>query len=250
MVSLIFFFSSRRRHTRSDRDWSADVCSSDLNRGEYEARHVILAAGAWLPGLLEADLARLRSEERRVGKECRSRWSPYHSQKKRKFRTFGAVFDVLHGFAQRSDLAFGIKISYIRRTVVVMQIFRYAAVTHADYIAGGKMHQRGMIAGANKIQEMFGGFDVGRNGIAQIGIEVSQAGAVHDQVERLLQPSANACFQTKAGNADVAFDHVDLLPQKFSQARAILFLQAIQRRGLFDDFFKAALCGGGAIASN
>src|SRR6478672_8784300 len=27
-----FFFSSRRRHTRSDRDWSSDVCSSDLQR--------------------------------------------------------------------------------------------------------------------------------------------------------------------------------------------------------------------------
>src|SRR2546421_3266376 len=28
-VSGVFFFSSRRRHTRSDRDWSSDVCSSD-----------------------------------------------------------------------------------------------------------------------------------------------------------------------------------------------------------------------------
>src|SRR5699024_1228454 len=28
---FIFFFSSRRRHTRSKRDWSSDVCSSDLN---------------------------------------------------------------------------------------------------------------------------------------------------------------------------------------------------------------------------
>src|SRR2546421_7575032 len=28
---LFFFFSSRRRHTRSDRDWSSDVCSSDLD---------------------------------------------------------------------------------------------------------------------------------------------------------------------------------------------------------------------------
>src|SRR5206468_10063153 len=27
---FFFFFSSRRRHTRSDRDWSSDVCSSDL----------------------------------------------------------------------------------------------------------------------------------------------------------------------------------------------------------------------------
>src|SRR2546428_13919275 len=29
-VAVAFFFSSRRRHTRSDRDWSSDVCSSDL----------------------------------------------------------------------------------------------------------------------------------------------------------------------------------------------------------------------------
>src|SRR5699024_8390828 len=30
-----FFFSSRRRHTRSKRDWSSDVCSSDLTSGEH-----------------------------------------------------------------------------------------------------------------------------------------------------------------------------------------------------------------------
>src|SRR5699024_11996160 len=29
-LSLVFIFSSRRRHTRSKRDWSSDVCSSDL----------------------------------------------------------------------------------------------------------------------------------------------------------------------------------------------------------------------------
>src|SRR5216683_5313543 len=32
-----FFFSSRRRHTRSDRDWSSDVCSSDLALGPGDA---------------------------------------------------------------------------------------------------------------------------------------------------------------------------------------------------------------------
>src|SRR5206468_12547405 len=32
ILTVIFFFSSRRRHTRSDRDWSSDVCSSDLGR--------------------------------------------------------------------------------------------------------------------------------------------------------------------------------------------------------------------------
>src|SRR2546430_13529584 len=30
-LSLFFFFSSRRRHTRFDCDWSSDVCSSDLS---------------------------------------------------------------------------------------------------------------------------------------------------------------------------------------------------------------------------
>src|SRR3982751_1334075 len=32
VLRLSFFFSGRRRHTRSDRDWSSDVCSSDLRR--------------------------------------------------------------------------------------------------------------------------------------------------------------------------------------------------------------------------
>src|SRR2546428_6988906 len=32
LMLRVFFFSSRRRHTRSDRDWSSDVCSSDLSQ--------------------------------------------------------------------------------------------------------------------------------------------------------------------------------------------------------------------------
>src|SRR5699024_11771702 len=32
LLFCFFFFSSRRRHTRSKRDWSSDVCSSDLDR--------------------------------------------------------------------------------------------------------------------------------------------------------------------------------------------------------------------------
>src|SRR5699024_11222179 len=35
----IFFFSSRRRHTRSKRDWSSDVCSSDLDY--FELLHIL-----------------------------------------------------------------------------------------------------------------------------------------------------------------------------------------------------------------
>src|SRR3712207_7858140 len=91
-----FFFSSRRRHTRYWRDWSSGVCSSDLpsatSQGGADIMNVLLdgdtGAGKWfsdpsgaanvvtcIPPLECNDY---RSEERRVGKECRSRWSPYH----------------------------------------------------------------------------------------------------------------------------------------------------------------------------
>src|SRR5438105_668658 len=38
LISLWFFFSSRRRHTSSTRDWSSDVCSSDLHRARLGER--------------------------------------------------------------------------------------------------------------------------------------------------------------------------------------------------------------------
>src|SRR6266496_1995212 len=75
VLPIPFFFSSRRRHTSSLRDWSSDVCSSDLvelaHRGWQSAAR---ADHALALGLNTHD----GSEERRVGKECRSRWSPYH----------------------------------------------------------------------------------------------------------------------------------------------------------------------------
>src|SRR5205807_4848928 len=39
---LSFFFSSRRRHTRLQGDWSSDVCSSDLAQARIAARDVLL----------------------------------------------------------------------------------------------------------------------------------------------------------------------------------------------------------------
>src|SRR5207253_4037697 len=35
-ILYIFFFSSRRRHTRWPRDWSSDVCSSDLPQMKFD----------------------------------------------------------------------------------------------------------------------------------------------------------------------------------------------------------------------
>src|SRR5256884_2905014 len=139
---LLFFFSSRRRHTRCSRDWSSDVCSSDLSLGlplfsnfcpepSSEEEYLLLEANPVesvplrhigknhlvsdlqtvpdfnrvhrTPPQLDIDAHGFRSvthklensyravcltihrpshvkrsEERRVGKECRSRWSPYH----------------------------------------------------------------------------------------------------------------------------------------------------------------------------
>src|SRR5699024_1600585 len=42
---LLFFFSSRRRHTRSKRDWSSDVCSSDLLVEKYQVDMVAIGNG-------------------------------------------------------------------------------------------------------------------------------------------------------------------------------------------------------------
>src|SRR5207249_6076351 len=98
-------FSSRRRHTRSKRDWSSDVCSSDLNskigdtpvRGNFGAQlvHAQQSTTGFCPGcgggqpvsggtsyndvLPSANIIfdltpDVRSEERRVGKESRCRW--------------------------------------------------------------------------------------------------------------------------------------------------------------------------------
>src|SRR5258705_13512717 len=75
---FFFFFSSRRRHTRCLSDWSSDVCSSDLFREPLG--HPPPGPVAHLPPAGLQDL--LRSEERRGGKERRSRWSPDYLKKK------------------------------------------------------------------------------------------------------------------------------------------------------------------------
>src|SRR3989454_8546576 len=46
-VWLFFFFSSRRRHTRLQGDWSSDVCSSDLEEQAVRAREALKKAAVW-----------------------------------------------------------------------------------------------------------------------------------------------------------------------------------------------------------
>src|SRR5690606_40058067 len=102
--SSIFFFSSRRRHTRFSRDWSSDVCSSDLDTKfpkeasgvcgddlfQQHASWHMRQSDNWLRPTLfldgHAKVLSDRSEERRVGKECRSRWSAHHEKKNKERR--------------------------------------------------------------------------------------------------------------------------------------------------------------------
>src|SRR6516165_387108 len=53
LVFCVFFFSSRRRHTRFDCDWSSDVCSSDLKRDVAAAKAKRAAAAAAGPATLD-----------------------------------------------------------------------------------------------------------------------------------------------------------------------------------------------------
>src|SRR5699024_11960128 len=102
---FFFFLSSRRRHTRSKRDWSSDVCSSDLKAylpdgkrgvhlrdlrgGPLQQAGLLRRPGggrragpALQPPLHLRRLGTGRSEERRVGKEWRCRWAPDHTKTK------------------------------------------------------------------------------------------------------------------------------------------------------------------------
>src|SRR5438034_9811527 len=91
---FFFFFSSRRRHTRSLCDWSSDVCSSDLGatpiicvksrplRGMFctTSSGILIVCVCVVVSKVRA-AAETRSEERRVGKECRVQWASYYENK-------------------------------------------------------------------------------------------------------------------------------------------------------------------------
>src|SRR3546814_1333209 len=83
-ILIVFFFKQKTAYEMRISDWSSDVCSSDLEGAEAVAKAAEAALGGIDILVNNAGLTRdgLRSEERRVGKECvstcRSRWSPYH----------------------------------------------------------------------------------------------------------------------------------------------------------------------------
>src|SRR3546814_1780124 len=92
VLVFLFFFSSRRRHTRCALVTGVQTCAppicSATTSGSAEAKAATSASVVDQPTDTRRDrwastpIASRRSEERRVGKECvstcRSRWSPYH----------------------------------------------------------------------------------------------------------------------------------------------------------------------------
>src|SRR3546814_8218764 len=89
---FVFFFSSRRRHTRCALVTGVQTCALPICRGEFATLELQIERGEYtaardtalrLRGInAQHPYATERSEERRVGKECvstcRSRWSPHH----------------------------------------------------------------------------------------------------------------------------------------------------------------------------
>ncbi len=81
---FFFFFKQKTAYEMSVSDWSSDVCSSDLFTSGVLTSLAAAVQTFTKPGdsILIHDPVyppfSSRSEERRVGKECRSRWSPYH----------------------------------------------------------------------------------------------------------------------------------------------------------------------------
>ena len=78
----VFFFKQKTAYEVYQCDWSSDVCSSDLVLQIAEGYTVDLEEDVHDTLDNRTDptwpTTWFRSEERRVGKECRSRWSPYH----------------------------------------------------------------------------------------------------------------------------------------------------------------------------
>src|SRR3546814_10293793 len=94
LVLMCFFFKQKTAYDMRISDWSSDVCSSDLGKGSglAEMTNLKISVPSGFTITTEACVeyfhskkrypAGMRSEERRVGKECvstcRSRWSPYN----------------------------------------------------------------------------------------------------------------------------------------------------------------------------
>ena len=136
----------------------------------------------------------------------------------------------------------------VRRVVIFAQLFAHASISHAHDVARGKVDQPGMLAMAEKLQNVIHGVDVGGERIAQVGIEIRETRAVCDHVHRLLQPRLRFRVQAQARLAGIAFHHFHFVLQEGRQAGSVPLVQGVEGRRLLHNFLEAALRGRGAVA--
>src|SRR5215216_7308005 len=79
-----FFFFQAEDGIRDDLVTGVQTCALPISllwRAASAGRRTRRRAATWSPATTRTSRRWTRSEERRVGKECRSRWSPYHKKK-------------------------------------------------------------------------------------------------------------------------------------------------------------------------
>src|SRR5689334_25023202 len=107
-----------------------------------------------------------------------------------------ALFDLAHQFMKKAQLTVDIEVFYIAGRVIRLQVFNDTPVASAYDIASGKMQQRGMIGCAEEFDQMRRGFNVAAQSIAQVGIEVRQTRAIHNQIDRAAKALADLVVQS------------------------------------------------------
>src|SRR5699024_12008500 len=71
VLSVYFIFTSRRRHTRSKRDWSSDVCASDLTRLQPMGRPNSLDCPTHLKGVMHMGRERAKAKQTKVARQLK-----------------------------------------------------------------------------------------------------------------------------------------------------------------------------------
>ena len=100
-----------------------------------------------------------------------------------------------------------------------------------------------MIRRSHEFENIDGSIRVGRQCVAQVGIEVGQARTVNDQIQVLLQMARRLGAESEAWLGDIPFDDLDLVAQKAEKPVAVALKQRIEHRRVFHHLLEAPVRG-------
>src|SRR3712207_842115 len=166
-VQACFFFSSRRRHTRYWRDWSSDVCSSDLRGVELDVGRVLRVA-------LLHDLA-----ETRTGDMPRT-VAEYYGAELRRRAERAAFDDVMRGLDSRRGESYSrLHEDYEERASLEARLVKAADVV--DLLAQALYFERAGARGLAEFWEGAAGRDFGLEGAAREVVREAVASLVNER---------------------------------------------------------------------